>query len=193
MNQLLQMATNVDRDFIETIAVELVNKSMIFTKPTEQGLDSYFAVNAKENSEVTDSNIGDENVDSSSNISFGINKTSSNENTEIIDNISPLPSHNIITPLLVKHGQSNTELQTLKNYILEIEAQMYALKSHVQCELSTLANKIEAMPLNLGKIVNAQQENINKIVELLQQNISYLRKELNSKNETIRSLLKVFD
>ena len=47
MNQLLQMATNVDRDFIETIAVELVNKSMIFTKLTEQGLDSYFAVNAK--------------------------------------------------------------------------------------------------------------------------------------------------
>ena len=47
MNQLLQMATNVDRDFIETIAVELVNKSIIFTKPTEQGLDSYFAVNAK--------------------------------------------------------------------------------------------------------------------------------------------------
>ena len=179
MNQLLQMATNVDRDFIETIAVELVNKSIIFTKPTEQGLDSYFAVNAKENSEVTDSNIGDENVDSSSNISFGINKTSSNENTEIIDNISPVSSHNIITPLLVKHGQSNTELQTLKNYILKIEAQMYALKSHVKCELSTL-----------WKTVNAQQENINKIVELL---ISYLQKELNSKNETIRSLLKVFD
>ena len=190
MNQLLQMATNVDRDFIETIAVELVNKSIIFTKPTEQGLDSYFAVNAKENPEVTDSNIGDENVDSSSNISFGINKTSSNENTEIIDNISPVPSHNIITPLLVKHGQSNTELQTLKNYILKIEAQMYALKSHVKCELSTLANKTETMSLNLWKTVNAQQENINKIVELL---ISYLQKELNSKNETIRSLLKVFD
>ena len=191
MNQLLQMATNVDRDFIETIAVELVNKNIIFTKPTAQGLDAYFIVNAKENSEVTDSAIGDENVHSSSNISSGINKTSSNENTEIIDNISPLSSHNIIIPLLVKHGQSNTEFnQTLKNYILKIEAQMYALKSHVKCELSTLANKTETMSLNLWKTVNAQQENINKIVELL---ISYLQKELNSKNETIRSLLKVFD
>ena len=70
---------------------------------------------------------------------------------------------------------------------------MYALKSHVKCELSTLANKTETMSLNLWKTVNAQQENVNKIVELLQQNISYLQKELNSKNETIRSLLKVFD
>ena len=103
------VATNVDRDFIETITVELVKK--IFNGPTAQGLDSYFIVNAKENSEVTDSTIGNENVDSNSNISSDINKTSSNGNTEIIDNISPPLLHNIDTLLLVKHGQSNTELQ----------------------------------------------------------------------------------
>ena len=93
-----------------------------------QGLDSYFIVIAKENSEVPDSTIGNENVDSNSNISSDINKTSSNENTEIIDNISPPLSHNFDTPLLVKHGQSDTELQALKNYILKIEAQMPHLK-----------------------------------------------------------------
>ena len=96
-----------------------------------QSLDSYFIVNAKENSEVLDSITGNEKVDSNSNISFDINNTSSNENTEIIDNISPPLLHNIDTPLLVKHGLSNTELQALKNYILKIEAQMSALKSHV--------------------------------------------------------------
>ena len=52
------VATNVDRDFIETIVVDLVNKNIIFNKPTAQGLDSYFIVNAKENSEVTNSTIG---------------------------------------------------------------------------------------------------------------------------------------
>ena len=67
---------------------------------------------------------------------------------------------------------------------------MSALKSHVQCELSTLANKTETMLLNLWKTVNAQQESVNKRVELLQQNISYLQKELNSKNETIKSFLE---
>ena len=96
-----------------------------------QSLDSYFIVNAKENSEVLDSITGNEKVDSNSNISFDINNTSSNENTEIIDNISPTLLYNIDTPLLVKHGLSNTELQALKNYILKIEAQMSALKSHV--------------------------------------------------------------
>ena len=52
------VATNVDRDFIEISIVDLVNKNIIFNKPTAQGLGSYFIVNAKENSEVTDSTIG---------------------------------------------------------------------------------------------------------------------------------------
>ena len=93
--------------------------------------------------------------------------------------------------LLVKHGQSNTELQTLKNVILKIEAQMSARKSHVKCELSTLPNKTEIMSITLWKTVNTQQERINKRVESLQQDTSYLQKELNSKNETIKSLVEV--
>ena len=52
------MATNVDRDFTEAIVVELVNKNIIFSKPTVQGLDSYFIVNAKEISGVTNFTIG---------------------------------------------------------------------------------------------------------------------------------------
>ena len=59
--------------------------------------------------------------------------------------------HNINSPILVKHGQSNTELKALKNYILNIETQMCALKNHVKCELFTLANKTETMSLNLWK------------------------------------------
>ena len=68
---------------------------------------------------------------------------------------------------------------------------MFALKSHVKSELSTVANKTEIASLNLWKTVNAQQESVNKNVRLLQQNISYLQKALNSKNETIISLLEV--
>ena len=44
------VAFNVDRDFIETAVVELVNKNIIFNKPTVQGLDSYFIDNGKKNS-----------------------------------------------------------------------------------------------------------------------------------------------
>ena len=187
------VVTNVDRDFIETIVVELANKNIIFNKPPARGLDSYFIANSKENSQVANSTIANENVNSNSNISSDINK-SSNENTpnkiyadniekenviqssssanekfsssfsitcknaltirrnaplinctdvnvngniiknsaEILDDIGPPLSHKINTPMLLKHGQSNTELQSLKNFILKIEAQMSATKSHVK-------------------------------------------------------------
>ena len=68
--------------------MELVKKNIIFNKPTAQGLDSYFIVNAKENSDITDSTIGNENLDSNSNISSDIKRTSNNENMEIIVIIS---------------------------------------------------------------------------------------------------------
>ena len=143
------MASNVDRIFIETIVVELVSKNIIFNKPTAHGLDSYFIINAKWNSEVTDTSSTNKNVDSNSNISSDINKLSSNENTEVAGNISPPLSRNINTPIS-------------------------ALKIHVKCELSTLANKTKTMSLNLWKTVYAQQVSVNKNVESLLQNISYL-------------------
>ena len=79
----------------------------------------------------------------------------------------------------------------MKNYILKIEAQIFAVKIHVKCELSTLANKTETISLNLSRMVNAQQESVNKIVGLLQQSISYVQKELVSKNETKKIFLEV--
>ena len=103
-----------------------------------------------------------ENVPTNSGNTSLINCTDSSVNgntlknlAETLDNSPPLPQ-NLNTPILVKHGQSNIELQALKNYILEIEAS--ALKSHVKYELSTLANKTETMSLNLWKTVNAQQK-----------------------------------
>ena len=70
------MVTNADRDFVETIKVELVNKNIIFNKPTAQRLDSYFIINAKENSQATNSAIANENINLHYNVSSNINKSS---------------------------------------------------------------------------------------------------------------------
>ena len=148
----------------------------IYNKPTAQGVDSHFIVNTKENSELTNSTILNENIKLNSNISSDTHRSSSNEyvpqikpmlivlkkktilnsapaneksnssssitsenspaicgntpvincadfnvngntikhSVEILDNIRPPLSHNITTPILVKRGQSNTELQALK-------------------------------------------------------------------------------
>ena len=71
------VAANVDRDFIEIIVVELVNKTIIFNKPTAQGIGSYFIVNAKE---LTNSTIANENLNLNlnSNISSDSHRSSSN-------------------------------------------------------------------------------------------------------------------
>ena len=71
------MATTKEvRDFIETIVVEVVNKKTIFNKPTVQGLDSYFIIYVKENPEILNSTIANENVNSNSNIISDINESS---------------------------------------------------------------------------------------------------------------------
>ena len=57
------------------------------------------------------------------------NVNGNKNSAEIVDNIRPLLSHNINTPILVKHGQPSTELQALKHYIPKIKAQMSVLKN----------------------------------------------------------------
>ena len=76
----------------------------------------------------------------------------------------------------------------MKNYTLKIEAS--ALKIHVKCELSTIANKTETMSLNLWKTVNTQQKNVNKTLKYYNR-IKLFTKKITSKYETIKSLLEV--
>ena len=55
----------------------LLTKNLIFNKPTVQDLDSYFIIHVKENSEVMNFTIANENVNSDSNITPDINESSS--------------------------------------------------------------------------------------------------------------------
>ena len=56
---------------------------------------------------------------------FNLNGNKIKNSAEIFGNISFCLSRSINTPSLVKHGQSNTELQALKNVVLKLEAQMF--------------------------------------------------------------------
>ena len=81
------MATNVDRDLIESISVNLVNKTVIFNKPTPQGLESYFIVSIKENSEVKNSTFAYENVNWNSNNTSDSRSKENNPDKIHADNI----------------------------------------------------------------------------------------------------------
>ena len=70
---------------------------------------------------------------------FSLNGNTIKNLAEILEKIIPSFLRDINTPILEKDGQLNTELQALKNYILQIEAQMSTLKSYVKWQLSLLA------------------------------------------------------
>ena len=76
--------------------------------------------------------------------------------------------------------------------MLKIEAQLSALKSYGDCELSTLASKIDAFSDSLKHaLANLQKrESICANTDLLQQSIASLENELKSNDRIIQSLLE---
>ena len=76
--------------------------------------------------------------------------------------------------------------------MLKIEAQLSALKSYVDCELSMLTSKINAFSDSLKHaIANLQKRQSNFAnTDLLQQSIASLENELKSKDRIIQSLLE---
>ena len=82
--------------------------------------------------------ISDKNPENSENTlliycaDFSLNGNTKNNSAEILEKIIPSFLPNINTPILEKHGQLNTDLKTLKNNVLKIQAQMSALKIYVK-------------------------------------------------------------
>ena len=76
--------------------------------------------------------------------------------------------------------------------MLKIEAQLSALKSYVDCELSTLTSKIDAFSDSLKHaLANLQNRESNHAnTDRLQQSITSLENELRSKDKIIQSLLE---
>ena len=76
--------------------------------------------------------------------------------------------------------------------MLKIEAQLSALKSYVDCELSTLTSKIDAFSDSLKRaLANLQNRESNRAnTDLLQQSITSLENELRSKDKIIQLLLE---
>ena len=112
--------------------------------------------------------------------------TSLNTITEIS---STVPT-DIQTPITA-NNLNDTSNFTQKS-MLKIEAQLSALKSYGDCELSTLASKIDAFSDSLKQaLANLQKRESNyATTNLLQQSIASLENELKSKDRIIQSLLE---
>ena len=76
---------------------------------------------------------------------------------------------------------------TPRNNGWKYEAIISALKSYVQCELSTLHNKIDRFMETFNKTISTFETKPN---EVLQDNIEFLQNELHSKDEIIKTLME---
>ena len=84
----------------------------------------------------------------------------------------------------------NCENNDLMKDIRKLEAQLYAIKSYVNCEVSILTNKIESISNDFDKRINTLLGKEKSKIEILQQNMTLLQSESLSKNEIIKSLIQ---
>ena len=69
---------------------------------------------------------------------------------------------------------------------MKVEAQLSALKSYVNCELSILRNQIESFTEHTKMSLSHENRNI----DALYKNIAFLQHELTEKNKQIKSLME---
>ena len=77
-------------------------------------------------------------------------------------------------------------INSSKNDILKVEAQLSALKSYVNCELSIIRNQIESYTEHTKMSLDHESRNI----DALHKNIALLQIELIEKNRIIKSLME---
>ena len=85
----------------------------------------------------------------------------------------------------------NCENNDLKKHISKLEAQLSAIKSYINCEVSVLTNKIESISNDFKQRINTLLGKEKSKIEILQQNMTFLKNELLSKNEIIKSLMEI--
>ena len=84
----------------------------------------------------------------------------------------------------------NCENNDLKKHISKLEAQLSAIKSYINCEVSILANKNESISNDFEKRITTLLGKEKSKLEILQQNMTLLQNEL-SKNEIIKSPIEI--
>ena len=159
---------------MESVLAELINQKIISNKKTSSGCDSFYRA---------------EKSDNISNILENSSKNQANLDAIRMSLKDPVPRVNIETPQS-KHVIQNKNKPEEEIYALKFEAQLSPLKSYMNCELSTINNKLDAFSQCLIKNASCQSNNENKNFETLQDNVKFLQKELAGKNDLIKSLME---
>ena len=168
---------------VEEYLNQMIKLNLIFNKKTKQGLDSFYKTTEKSEeipldlsyfTESNHSNIGEEN--------------SQYDLSEILSQPT-IPIEQNIQTLSIQSTQ-NVPMQTVNEQLIwKIEAQLSALKSLVNCKISIIDKRLNTFSETLNHVLKNLEVSQNSNTDLIQENVEYLKKELNSKNELITSLV----
>ena len=211
-------ASNITREALADIITDLVKQNIVINKKSVNGRDSFgrntleVFSNTGETSDTDNTQLQNEKdhkdndkpnsslqqpthsftetyihtLSSCQQLAPEITTDTSSSNT--ITEISLTAPTDFQTPITAKNLNDNFTQKSM----LKIEAQLSALKSYVDCELSTLTSKIDAFSDSLKHaLANLQKRESNYAnTDILQQSITSLENELKSKDRIIQSLLE---
>ena len=185
---------------------KMIQSNLIYNKKSDKGFDSFYR---KVEDEVpldisylseSAKSVEEENIDNNLsailsqpfNPSLNDLKTrSAHENNflnekndaEKVPTSVEIMKANIETLCLPKDKNGNEKV------ISKIEAQIAALKCFVNCEISTLNEKLSSYTENFNKLSRSTKEYQEKYSKSLEENIEFFKKELKSNDELIKSLV----
>ena len=119
--------------------IELINKKIISNKTTSSGCDFSYRSEKKANT---------------SNILENSSKNQANLDASQISLKNPVPSVNVEFPQPKHVIQNKNRLEEIN--ALKLEAQLSALKSYINSELSTMNNKLDSFSQHLIKNASCQ-------------------------------------
>ena len=162
----------------------MIELKLIYNKKTDQGLDSFYKTTEKDNETPLD-------------LSYLAESTHSDTpEEETFCNLSKIFSHpsipnikNINTPV-EKTVNTNEDKTSNEKHMLKTEAKISALTSLIDCEISEIDKKVNSFSETLNQILKDLEKMQKYHTFLLRENTEFLKNELKSKDETIKSLIE---
>ena len=162
---------------------EMIDKKLIYNKKTDQGLDSFY-----QNMEMEDEAPLDSSYLSESKNSNNFEEESFCNLTKMLDQSSNPPAKDFETPC-DKIENITREIVANEKLVLKFEAKISAMKNYIDCELSEVTKKLNSFSESVNQLSKMSDIFKKEHSLLLNENIEFLKNELKSKDEMIKSLI----
>ena len=175
---------NISESEIKNLIDEMINKKLVYNKKTDNGLDPLYKNIEKDDETPLDCSYLSES------------KNSNTFQEEPFCNLSqiltqpPIPiAKDLETP--TEKGEVVTKDNVVNEKItLKFEAKISAIKNYIDCEFSEINKKLNLFSESMNKLSKTFEIHKTNHTSILGEDIEFLKNELKSKGEMIKSLIE---